>query len=50
MSQMRYTRLLRWGAIATPVALVAMSSVALPATAETQTASASASRPPARRR
>jgi hypothetical protein len=37
-SQMRYTRLLRWGAIATPVTLVAMSSVALPAAAQAQTA------------
>jgi hypothetical protein len=37
---MRYMRLLRWGAVATPVALVAMSSVALPTTAQAQTASA----------
>ncbi|MGD0701908.1 MAG: hypothetical protein ABSA02_18735 [Trebonia sp.] len=37
-------RLLRWAAIATPVALVAMSSAALPATAEAQTASAAAAR------
>ena len=36
MSQMRYTRLLRWGAVATPVTLVAMSSMALPAAARTQ--------------
>ena len=35
---MRYTRLLRWGAIATPVTLVAMSSVALPLAAQAQTA------------
>ena len=42
MSQMRYKRLLRWGAIATPVALVAMSSVALPAAAQAQTAPAAA--------
>jgi hypothetical protein len=34
---MRYSRLLRWGAIATPVALVAMSSVALPSAAQAQT-------------
>jgi hypothetical protein len=40
MSQMRYTRLLRWGAIATPVTLVAMSSVALPLAAQAQTARA----------
>jgi subtilisin family serine protease len=37
---MRYTRFLRWGAIATPVTLVAMSSVALPSAAAAQTASA----------
>jgi hypothetical protein len=35
---MRYTRLLRWGAVATPVTLVAMSSIALPAAAQAQTA------------
>ncbi len=37
-------RLLRWGAIATPVTLVAMSAVALPATAQAQTASAAGQR------
>ncbi len=34
---MRYTRLLRWGAVATPVTLVALSSMALPAAAQAQT-------------
>ena len=34
---MRYTRLLRWGAVATPVTLVAMSSMALPSAAQAQT-------------
>jgi hypothetical protein len=34
---MRYMRLLRWGAIATPVTLAAMSSVALPSAAQAQT-------------
>ena len=34
---MRYKRLLRGAAIATPVTLVAMSAVALPAAAEAQT-------------
>jgi hypothetical protein len=35
---MRYTRLLRWGAIAIPVTLVAVSSVALPSAAQAKTA------------
>ena len=38
MSQMRYTRLLRWIAIATPVTVVAMSSGALTSAAQAQTA------------
>jgi hypothetical protein len=37
MGQMRYKRLLRGAAIATPVTLVAMSAIALPAAAEAQT-------------
>jgi subtilisin family serine protease len=47
---MRYKRLLRWGAIATPVTLAVMSSVALPTAASAQTALAvarpSATQPP----
>jgi hypothetical protein len=43
---MRYKRLLRGAAIATPVALVAMSAVALPSAAEAQTAVRSAVQPP----
>ena len=39
---MRYKRLLRGAAIATPVTLVAMSAVALPAVAGTQTATRAA--------
>jgi hypothetical protein len=38
MSQMRYMRLLRWGAVVIPVTLVAMSSAALPSAAQAQTA------------
>jgi hypothetical protein len=37
---MRYTRLLRWGAIATPITLVVMSAVALPLAVQAQTAPA----------
>jgi len=44
---MRSTRLLRWGAIATPVTLVALSSAALPSAAQAQTAALAAGQPAA---
>ena len=44
---MRYTRLLRWGAVATPVTLVAMSSMALPSAALAQNQTPVAGDPPA---